>query len=54
MQVRYADTPAQKKLKRITANRQHRTGEHDIAYSAVDNCWIYYNYNWPPTYYRPW
>ncbi|KAK0702697.1 hypothetical protein B0H67DRAFT_594946 [Lasiosphaeris hirsuta] len=38
MQVRYADTPAQKELKRITANRrQYRTNEYKIAaYGAVN------------------
>lgn len=31
MQVRYADTPAQKELKRITAERrQYRTNEYNI------------------------
>lgn len=37
MQVRYADTPAQKELKRITAERrQYRTNEYNIgAYGTV-------------------
>lgn len=31
MQVRYADTPAQKELKRVTAERrQYRTNEYNI------------------------
>jgi len=31
MQIRYADTPAQKELKRITAERrQYRTNEYNI------------------------
>jgi len=38
MQVRYADTPAQKELKRITAERrQFRTNEYNIgAYGTAD------------------
>lgn len=38
MQVRYADTPAQKELKRITAKRrQFRTNEYNIgAYGTAD------------------
>lgn len=37
MQVRYADTPAQKELKRITAERrQYRTNEYNIgAYGTM-------------------
>lgn len=37
MQVRYADTPAQKELKRITAERrQYRTNEYNIgAYGSM-------------------
>ena len=38
MQVRYADTPAQKELKRVTAERrQFRTNEYNIgAYGTAD------------------
>lgn len=37
MQVRYADTPSQKELKRITAERrQYRTNEYNIgAYGSM-------------------
>lgn len=37
MQVRYADTPAQKELKRVTAERrQYRTNEYNIgAYGTM-------------------
>ena len=52
MQVRYADTPAQKELKRITAERrQFRTNEYNIgAYGTADvgiNPSIYHQPPWP-------
>lgn len=51
MQVRYADTPAQKELKRITAERrQYRTNEYNIgAYGSMavgQNPTIYGQNNW--------
>lgn len=51
MQVRYADTPAQKELKRITAERrQYRTNEYNIgAYGSMavgQNPTIYGQSSW--------